>query len=403
MIKVIATERIPIKLWLDDIEDEALQQAKNLANLPFAFKHVALMPDSHKGYGMPIGGVLATKGVVIPNAVGSDIGCGVCATPTSVLDYNTDNLKNMMSRIREQIPVGFNHHPKSQGEELMPPIEPQVEASMPVKTGVTDFLKTQYKSALCQLGTLGGNNHFIEFQKDGDHRLWIMLHSGSRNLGSKVASYHNKIAKSLHDKWFTVVPPEWDLAFLPTDTEEGQAYLNDMQYCVDFAYASRKLMMNRIIDIVTEEFKLTDNNVIAMQMGILNIAHNYAKMENHFGQNVMVHRKGATLATDKTVGIIPGSGGSKSYIVRGKGGKDSFNSCSHGAGRRMSSSLANKTLDFDTEVKKLNDQGIIHSIRSKDKLSEADGAYKSIDTVMANQEDLVQILFKLKPLATIKG
>ena len=230
-----------------------------------------------------------------------------------------------------------------------------------------------------------------------------MLHSGSRNLGNKVAAHHNKIAKALNDKWFTVVPPEWDLAFLPTDIEEGISYLNDMQYCVAFAYASRKLMMDRIINIVAEEFKLTENDILAMQMNIINIAHNYAKMENHFGQNVMIHRKGATLATENTVGIIPGSGGSKSYIVRGKGDRNSFSSCSHGAGRRMSSSAAVKTLDFDAEVKKLNDQGIIHSIRSKDKLSESDGAYKSIDTVMANQEDLVQILFELKPLATIKG
>lgn len=229
-----------------------------------------------------------------------------------------------------------------------------------------------------------------------------MIHSGSRNLGKQVADYYNKIAIKLNEKWYSSVPKEWQLAFLPLDSDEGQAYLREMNYCVEFALANRKLMMDRIMmifsDITKCSFIWFDKKI-----EIINIAHNYAKMENHFGQNVMVHRKGATLADTDTVGIIPGSQGTKSYIVRGRGNPDSFNSCSHGAGRRMGRKDAGKRLDLKEEIKKLDDQGIIHAIRSVNDLDEASGAYKSIDEVMTNQKDLVEILVELQPLAVIKG
>ena len=393
-MKIISTDKLPIKMWLTDIEDVALEQAKNLANLPFAFRHIAIMPDSHKGYGMPIGGVLATKGVVIPNAVGVDIGCGMCAVKTSLTDIDTETIKNIMGEIRRVVPVGFKHHEEKQDESLMPRGYAGLEMTV---------ISREYPSALKQLGTLGGGNHFIEIQKSSDGHIWIMIHSGSRNLGKQVADHYNKIAKNLNAKWHSSVSKEVDLAFLPIDSEEGQAYLNEMQYCVDFALANRKMMMSGITKIFSEcceNWQCFDGYE---KENFINIAHNYARMENHFGENVMIHRKGATLATKDTIGIIPGSQGTKSYIVRGKGNSDSFNSCSHGAGRKMGRKDAERSLNLEDEIKRLDEQGIIHAIRGKRDLDEASGAYKDIDEVMKNQEDLVEILVELTPLGVIKG
>ena len=247
-----------------------------------------------------------------------------------------------------------------------------------------------------QLASLGSGNHFLEIQKGSDGHIWIMIHSGSRNLGKQVADFYNKMAVVMNDEWFSRVPIEWELAFLPIKSEEGQAYLREMQYCVDFALANRKLMMDRITGIFHEKTGATFGPII-------NIAHNYAQMENQFGENVMIHRKGATLATEDTIGIIPGSQGTKSYIVKGKGNWESFNSCSHGAGRKMGRKDAERRLNLEEEIKRLNDQGIIHSIRGIHDLDEAAGAYKPIDVVMENQKDLVEVLVELQPLAVIKG
>jgi tRNA-splicing ligase RtcB len=390
-------QKVPIKLWLDDIEDGAMEQAKNLSNLPFVFKHIAVMPDSHKGYGMPIGGVIATENVVIPNAVGVDIGCGMCAvkTPWTTDDISIDVIKKIMGEIRKQIPVGFGHHKAEQDQDLMP----QLYNVMPESYKGRAIAIEEYRNALTQLGTLGGGNHFIEIQKDANGSIWIMIHSGSRNIGLKVAKYYNDVAISLNEQWHSGIPKKWELAFLPLNDDFGQAYLKEMQYCVDFALANRKLMMNRIADIFddTVKWKKVDKN------NIINIAHNYAKMENHFGKNVMVHRKGATLAREDTIGIIPGSQGSKSYIVKGKGNLDSFTSCSHGAGRKMGRKEAQRQLNLADEQKMLDDKGIVHSVRGTKDLDEAPGAYKDIDVVMKNQEDLVEIVTELSPLAVIKG
>jgi tRNA-splicing ligase RtcB len=385
-MKYLSSEKLPIKMWLNDIEDGALAQIKNLANLPFAFKHIAIMPDSHQGYGMPIGGVLATENVIIPNAVGVDIGCGMCAVKTSLTEIDTETLKKIMVEIRKSVPVGFKKHNETQQQSLMPQ----------TKNIGSYIVDKEYVNALKSLGTLGGGNHFIEIQKGSDGYIWIMIHSGSRNLGKQVADHYNKIAISLNEKWHSAVPKSWELAFLPIDSEEGQAYLNEMQYCVDFALANRSLMLQRIGEIFNEITSATLGQVV-------NIAHNYASLENHFGKNVWVHRKGATLAREGTIGIIPGSQGTKSYIVKGKGNKESFESCSHGSGRKMSRTQAEKTLNLEEEIKKLNDQGIIHAIRGVKDLDEASGAYKDISEVMKQQEDLVEILVELTPLAVIKG
>jgi tRNA-splicing ligase RtcB len=400
MNKIISTEKVPIKLWLKDIEDGALDQARNIANLPFAFKHIAIMPDCHQGYGMPIGGVLATKNVVIPNAVGVDIGCGMCAVKTSLTDIDKDTLKKIMGKIRKAVPVGFNKHKESQ--------QGKMEISMYGPNtmdggGKYRIVNREWQNAMKSLGTLGGGNHFIEIQKGSDGHIWIMVHSGSRNLGLKVADHYNKLARELNKKWFSSVLDKWELAFLPLDSEEGKAYLREMQYCVDFALANRKLMMDRIKDIFYENFRKVEPDYDIGFEKIINIAHNYAKMENHFGENVIIHRKGATLAREDTIGIIPGSQGSKSFIVKGKGNPESFMSCSHGAGRKMSRKKAKENLNLEDEIRKLDEQGIIHGIRHKKDLDEASSAYKDIDAVMENQKDLVDIQVELTPLAVIKG
>lgn len=388
MKKVITTEKIPIKLWLDELDEDTLKQAKNLANLPFAFKHVSIMPDSHVGFGMPIGGVFAAKDYVIPNAVGVDIGCGMCAVKTSLTSIETETLKKVMSRIRELIPVGMKHHQRKQDESLMPDEE----------TKGTIIVDEEYENALTQVGTLGGGNHFIEIQRDREGFIWMMVHSGSRNIGFKAAAYYNKLATQLNERWKTGVPKEWQLAFLPIDSDEGAQYLREMNYCIKFALANRKLMIERVKEalesVITGGIKYEP---------LINIPHNYAAVEKHFGHNVVVHRKGATRAQDGETGIIPGSQGTKSYIVKGKGNRESFTSCSHGAGRKLGRNQAINTLSFNEEKEKLDRLGIIHALRSKSSLDEAPGAYKDIDMVMRNQEDLVEIIVELSPLAVVKG
>jgi len=389
MKQVITTEKQPIKLWLDDMEAGALAQARNLANLPFVFKHVAVMPDAHQGYGMPIGGVMASEEMVIPNAVGVDIGCGMCAVRTSLSTISQEKLKSVLTEIRRTVPLGFKHHQHRQKASLMPQTDIPL-ADLPI-------VASQYESALTQLGTLGGGNHFIEIQKGNDGHVWLMVHSGSRNLGFKVANHYNRLAMELNKRWGSKIPSNWQLAYLPIDSQAGQTYLHEMRYCVDFAYANRKMMMERIKDAV-----LAVAPPVFFEP-MLNIAHNYAAMETHFKKNVMVHRKGATRAQEGEIGIIPGSQGTPSYIVRGLGNRESFESCAHGAGRKMGRKQAQRQLSLDQEKKRLDDQGIIHALRSVGDLEEAAGAYKDIDQVIDNQLDLVEVLVELRPLAVIKG
>jgi len=392
-------DKVPVKLWTDydGVEMSAKDQIGHLQNLPFAFHHIAIMPDCHSGYGMPIGGVLATERVIIPNAVGVDIGCGMCAvkTPWNTDEIDTETIKKIMGKIRQEVPVGFNRHAVAQDDKLMP----QGKVDWVFDSLAYPIIHNQYESALKQLGTLGGGNHFIEIQKDTEKNIWIMIHSGSRNLGKQVADHYNELAVALNGKWYAYVPKEWELAFLPYDCKEGKDYLLEMQYCVDFALANRKLMLQNIATIFNDTIR---HKAIDMA-GMINIAHNYAKMENHFGQNVMVHRKGATSAKRDEVGIIPGSQGSKSYIVKGLGNLESFQSCSHGAGRKMGRGQAIKNLNLADEIKRLDEQGIVHGIRQQKDLDEAAGAYKDIDTVMANQNDLVEIVVELNPVAVIKA
>ncbi len=262
MIKEIKTERLPIKMWADNIESGAMEQVKNLANHHYAFKHIALMPDCHKGFGMPIGSVLATRNVVIPNAVGVDIGCGMCLVQTTLKEIDKKTLIKILNNIRNKIPLGFKHHKISPGHEYMP---------QGYDINKLNVVQREYKRATYQIGTLGGGNHFIEIQKGSDKMIWIMLHSGSRNIGKQVADHYNKLAVNLNKKWGSPVPLKHQLAYLFIEHDEGKQYMKEMNYCVDFALANRKLMMQYIIevfqDIFGAEFKTAP---------IINIAHNYA-------------------------------------------------------------------------------------------------------------------------------
>lgn len=363
-----------------------MRQADNLARLPFLHKHVALMPDTHQGYGMPIGGVIATNGVVIPNAVGVDIGCGMVCAKTNVHISDIDPnvwLREVMGHIRARIPVGHNHREKMCDIDDMPP----------TNGFLMEIVNKEYDSARKQLGTLGGGNHFIEIQKDEKGFIWVMIHSGSRNLGKRVADFHNAVAVKINKLWLSSVPESHELAFLPAKTDEAVRYMNEMAYCLAFAKANRKKMMDDVLECMEQD-------VVAFRH---DIHHNYAKWENHFGENVIVHRKGATSARLGEIGIIPGSQGSNSYIVKGLGNPDSFMSCSHGAGRKMGRKEATRKLVLADEIAKMEKMGVIHSLRNEKDLDEAASAYKDIDVVMKEQADLVEIIEKLTPLAVIKG
>ena len=390
-MKEFAMNGTPVKMWANMCDATAWQQISNLCSLPFVFRHLALMPDLHGGKGMPIGTVLATKDVVIPNAVGVDIGCGMCAVKTNIKVETIEQevlRKQIMRGIRKQIPLGMEHHKEAQEEKYMP-------ANHDVDS--MTIVKRQYVSATKQVGTLGGGNHFIELQSDDEGWLWIMIHSGSRNLGKQVCDYYSRVAMILNERYFSSVKPELNLPFLPLKTKEFNEYWSEMQYCIDFGFCNRKLIMQRIEEVISDAIP----NVEFEPM--INIAHNYAAWETHFDEACIVHRKGATSAKMGEIGIIPGSQGTSSYIVEGLGNSLSFMSCSHGAGRVMSRTEAVKSLNLAEEIQKLDEKGIVHAIRCQEDLEEASSAYKNIEKVIEQEADLVKIKTRLFPMAVIKG
>ncbi len=381
----------PVKMWASVCDATAWRQISNLCSLPFIYHHLALMPDVHGGNGMPIGSVLATKDVVVPNAVGVDIGCGMCAVKTNVKVETIEQdvlRKKIMRGIRKQIPLGMAHHKTEQDGRYMP---------QGMDIDATTVVKRQYLSATKQVGTLGGGNHFIELQKDDEGWLWIMIHSGSRNLGKQVGDYYNRLAALLNERYFSSVKPELNLPFLPLRTKEFNDYWREMEYCIAFGLCNRQLMMDRIEEVIADALP----DVVYEPM--INIAHNYAAWETHFEQKCIVHRKGATSARKGEIGIIPGSQGTSSYIVEGLGNPLSFMSCSHGAGRTMSRTEAVKTLSLEEEIRKLDEKGIVHAIRCQQDLEEASTAYKNIEEVIGQELDLVKIKTHLQPIAVIKG
>ncbi|MFZ5631987.1 MAG: RtcB family protein [Bacillota bacterium] len=380
---VIEGNRLKILCWADQIEDEALAQARNLASLPFACRHVALMPDVHSGYGMPIGGVLATRDVIVPNAVGVDIGCGMRAVklpaPAGEVYKKRDALLNDIQR---SIPTGFNWHKTPQDHPLF-------------KT-VPDFpvIRAELDNARRQLGTLGGGNHFIELQKDENNGAWVMIHSGSRNLGKKTCDEYNRLAR---EKNYYNLPDSWQLWGLPADSRPGREYLSAMRFCLDFARANREHMMKIVLGIMERHLKIETGGP-----GQIDVHHNYAAVERHGREEFIIHRKGAVRA-EGTV-IIPGSMGTPSYICRGLQNPDSFISCSHGAGRIMGRNAARKKYSIESVIKEMRDLDIsLYKANKKDVAEECSAAYKDISSVMSQQRDLVEILLELKPMGVVKG
>ncbi|MDD3146268.1 MAG: RtcB family protein [Candidatus Riflebacteria bacterium] len=403
--KSIAPEaHVAIKSWCADVEPEALKQAADLASHPSVDMHVALMPDCHVGYGMPIGGVIASGSAVIPNAVGVDIGCGMGAVKTSLmLDQIGDmrQIRAILDSVKKLVPVGEgNCHRQAQEWHGFAAYEDEIDGRVPGW-----FDKSHIEHDRKNLGTLGGGNHFIELQVSEEGRIWMMLHSGSRNLGYRIAAYYNKLALALNEKWHAKIPGK-DLAFLPAEAGEGLDYIRDMNFALRYALENRSRMMAAVKSVMLEMFP----GIAFIEE--INIHHNYAAHENHFGRNVWVHRKGATSARKDQLGIIPGSMGAFSYIVRGLGNPESFTSCSHGAGRRMGRKEASRNLTL--EECNLAMEGIVydrwHKADGRGKkngetwdFGEAPQAYKDIDTVMRSQTDLVEPVVKLRPLGVIKG
>ncbi len=333
---------------------------------------------------MPIGGVLAAEGAVVPNAVGVDIGCGMTAVRTDLEELTPGELRSVTEALKREIPLGFSHHKKPQSWEGF-----RKAPKVPV-------VQQELDSARYQLGTLGGGNHFIELQSGDDGYLWIMVHSGSRNFGYTIAREFDRIARADAKKRGLVLPDS-QLSPLYIGSPEAEAYLSAMEFALHFAAASRDHMAQRVISIMKRyrpQMRCTDE---------VSIHHNYAALETHYGKEVVLHRKGATSARSGERGIIPGSQGTPSYIVEGLGSPESFSSCSHGAGRVMGRKEAQRKLNLKYEQEKLTKSGIVHSLWSVRDLDEAPGAYKDIDRVMAAQRDLVRPLVRLTPLAVVKG
>lgn len=390
MIGVDTSARVPIKMWVDGLSEEELAQARNCANLPFVFRHVALMPDAHLGMGCTIGTVLPTIDVVIPNCVGVDISCGMAFLPTNirVKEITQATIKSIMRQIRETVPFGLNgKHKNPQPRELMPPIS----------LGFVSIVEREYDNARRSLGTVGSGNHFLEFQQNSAGLLCVMVHCGSRNLGKQVADHYNKIAVTLNKRYYSEVLENLKLAFLPVGTKECEDYLAEMNYCMAFAKANRQLIIKRVQEAILEFFPNADFT------DYLDVHHNFVRHENHFGKNVWVHRKGSTSARLGELGVIPGSMGTSSFIVRGKGNPESFMSCSHGSGRTMSRKAAIRDLSLDVEIAKLDSVGVIHGVRGPKDLDECPSSYKDIKRVMQNQDDLVEIVDELFPIASMKG
>lgn len=389
---------IPVKSWCAKVEPGALVQAENLAQHPVLAHHVALMPDCHQGYGMPIGGVIAVKDAVIPSAVGVDIGCGMIAVETDVPAERFAEMRfrrSIQEKLKERIPVGegVSHRGPQEWDGF--------ESYLDHNGQVSNFPNELDRK---NLGTLGGGNHFIELQKSDEGFAWLMIHSGSRNLGTRVESLYHKKAQRLN-ALYHVVLPDPDLAFLPIKEQEGHDYFRDMLFALRYALENRRRMMQTFKETLSEF--VPETNFLRE----VNIHHNYAAFEEHFGDNFCIHRKGATSAKLNEIGIIPGSMGTASYIVRGLGNPESFMSCSHGAGRKMSRTAACTNLKMD-ECDKAMD-GIVcerwQPYRKFGKakglfdLSEAPQAYKSIDQVIEAEKDLVEPLVRLTPMAVLKG
>lgn len=396
-----SVKKMLIKAWVDgvELEDSALEQVQNCASMPFIHHHVALMPDVHAGIGATVGSVIPTRGAIIPAAVGVDIGCGMMAARLNLKARNLpDSLAKMRSAIEKAVPHGRSDHggtrdcgawgqvPISALNAWQPMDQHQIFEKHP---------KIRHTRAMNQLGTLGTGNHFIEVCLDENQDVWLMLHSGSRGLGNVIGSYFIEKAKREMEKYYVSLP-DTNLAFFPEDTPLFDDYVEAVGLAQHYAKANRSIMFFAALDAIDHVL----GRHVMYEDEAINCHHNYVEREHHFGANVWVTRKGAVRARVGDLGIIPGSMGAKSFIVRGKGNPDSFCSCSHGAGRRMSRTKARATFTMadhaaaTTGVECRKDEGVI---------DETPAAYKSIDAVMAAQSDLVEIVHTLKQVLCVKG
>lgn len=395
------TQKLPIKIWCDNLESNGMAQAINAANHPYAYHHIAIMPDGHSGYGLPVGGVMACDGAIIPYAIGVDIGCGMSFIqtdiPISIVTNTFDKqnrslIKCILDTVKRVVPVGFAKHKKLQdwvGFDIAPDIK---------------IIQDNLENASHSLGTLGGGNHFIEIQEDTKGNLCFMIHSGSRNLGKQICDHYNKYASTINERWKSIVTKDQNLAFFPVHSIEGQEYITAMNFALDFARQNRHVMMERFKSLTFNLIEKYHGKLSKKILMEVNAHHNYAAIENHFGKNVVVHRKGAIRVREGEMGIIPGSMETSSYIVQGLGNKDSFCSASHGAGRAMSRKEARKRFKVDEMVKRLIDKNIVlNSPNISNTIDECGLAYKDINQVIKNEKDLVKVIEKVKPHGVIKG
>ncbi|WP_141734330.1 RtcB family protein [Oligoflexus tunisiensis] len=399
------------KIWTHDIDENALEQLRALGTLPFVFKHVAVMPDVHAGKGSTIGSVLATKGAITPATVGVDLGCGMSAY--KIPGLRPEDLDGKLLRLRKAIekavPVGQAVHKHNEGLKILRPAESQ--ACLKGKEEVLDRAWSivgndrhlgSLEKVAPQMGTLGGGNHFIEVCVSKKNEVWLLLHSGSRGVGNMIAQHHINIARGLMKKAFIELPNA-DLAYFLEGTPEFEHYISDMLWAQEFAYLNRRAMGRLVLNEIIALFDLRDargSQLKADALTFVDCHHNYVARETHFGEDVWVTRKGAVRAFANDLGIIPGSMGARSFIVKGRGEEESFCSCSHGAGRRLSRTRAR---ELYSEEDLIRQTAGIECRKDDGVLDEIPAAYKNIDEVMENQSDLVEVVEELRQLICVKG
>jgi tRNA-splicing ligase RtcB len=396
---------VPIKAWTKGVqlEDQARQQLMNAARLPFVFKWIAAMPDVHWGVGATVGSVIPTKGAIIPAAVGVDIGCGMMAVQTSLNARDLpDNLKNIRTAIETGVPHGRTNHggrgdrgawhdiPDRNGSVWDAELRPRYDAIL------AKHPKLDRGNHANHLGTLGTGNHFIEVCLDESETVWFMLHSGSRGVGNRMGVYFIELARKDMRKFFVNLP-DIDLAYFPEHTEHFDDYVEAVEWAQDYARRNRDLMMEQVVAAVRGSGEVPP---FSAEVKAINCHHNYVARESHFGENVLITRKGAVRAREGDMGIIPGSMGTRSYIVRGKGNRDSFCSCSHGAGRAMSRNEAKRRFTVEDHMRMTEG---VECRKDADVIDETPAAYKSIDAVMEAQTDLIEIVHTLRQVICVKG
>lgn len=403
-MQVFEGGRVPIKAWVDGVEfeDEARKQVENLAKMPFIFKHVAVMPDVHAGIGATVGSVIATTGAIIPAAVGVDIGCGMIAQRTSLVASDLpDDLLGLRSAIEEAVPHGRTDNGQRNDKgawqgDIPSVVEDEWTGLDATYRAIAEkYPRIEHSRVMGQLGTLGTGNHFIEICLDEEQRVWVMLHSGSRGVGNGIGSTFIALAKKDMERYFINLP-DHDLAYLPEGTEHFNDYMKAVSWAQKYAKSNRRIMLKQVLDATTASI----GKLFTTDAEAVNCHHNYVATERHFGKNVMVTRKGAVKADEGDLGIIPGSMGVRSFIVRGKGNRESFHSCSHGAGRRMSRAKAKNVFTLEDHAKATEG---VECRKDADVLDETPGAYKSIDAVIAAESDLIDVVHTLKQVVCVKG